>query len=263
MNTKVGLSLCLKGTSMRIMGSRMCNVEKNMIMIISPALPIFEINRSEDFEECRITDNIGRITKVVAPFFRKFFTTISSKPYVIVEPDIALHFANTINRISEIENKHCNSETDKEINEQLILLLKQMLLLEVVQIMANGNSDNVKPMSHGEDIFIKFLELVVKHYASRRNVAEYAADLKLSPRYFSNIIIQYTGQRPMYWITTFTIGQAKHLLLQSELQIKEIADQLGFPEQFTFRKYFKTHTGMSPTEYRKLESKKQQQSDNY
>jgi AraC-like DNA-binding protein len=30
-----------------------------------------------------------------------------------------------------------------------------------------------------------------------------------------------------------------------------VADELGFPEQFTFRKYFKTHTGMSPTEFRK------------
>ncbi|MBO7573165.1 MAG: AraC family transcriptional regulator, partial [Bacteroidales bacterium] len=27
------------------------------------------------------------------------------------------------------------------------------------------------------------------------------------------------------------------------------ADELGFPEQFTFRKYFKTHTGISPSEY--------------
>jgi len=33
--------------------------------------------------------------------------------------------------------------------------------------------------------------------------------------------------------------------------VKEVADRLGFPEQFTFRKYFKTHTGISPTEYRK------------
>jgi AraC-like DNA-binding protein len=29
------------------------------------------------------------------------------------------------------------------------------------------------------------------------------------------------------------------------------ADRLGFPEQLTFRKYFKAHTGFSPSEYRK------------
>jgi AraC-like DNA-binding protein len=36
------------------------------------------------------------------------------------------------------------------------------------------------------------------------------------------------------------------------MQVKDVAAQLGFPEQFTFRKYFKTHTGMSPTEYQRM-----------
>lgn len=39
--------------------------------------------------------------------------------------------------------------------------------------------------------------------------------------------------------------------MQPDLQIKEVAERLGFPEQFTFRKYFKTHTGVSPSEYRR------------
>ena len=44
---------------------------------------------------------------------------------------------------------------------------------------------------------------------------------------------------------------AKTLLDKSSKSIKEISQELGFPEQFTFRKYFKQHTGMSPTDYRK------------
>lgn len=68
---------------------------------------------------------------------------------------------------------------------------------------------------------------------------------------FSTLVQQHSGRTPKQWIHLFTIGQAKHLLLQSNLQVKEIADRLGFPEQFTFRKYFKTHTGMSPSECRR------------
>jgi len=34
--------------------------------------------------------------------------------------------------------------------------------------------------------------------------------------------------------------------------VKQVAEELGFPEQFTFRKYFKTHTGISPREYQKM-----------
>ena len=32
-----------------------------------------------------------------------------------------------------------------------------------------------------------------------------------------------------------------------------VAYELGFPEQFTFRKYFKFHTGQSPTEYQQAQ----------
>ena len=55
----------------------------------------------------------------------------------------------------------------------------------------------------------------------------------------------------MQWITTFIISRAKGLLLQADLSVKEVAFRLGFPEQFSFRKYFKTYTGLSPTEFRK------------
>jgi AraC-like DNA-binding protein len=56
----------------------------------------------------------------------------------------------------------------------------------------------------------------------------------------------------MEWINMVTINQAKNLLRQPDTQVKDVAAQLGFPEQFTFRKYFKTHTGMSPTEYQRM-----------
>ena len=55
----------------------------------------------------------------------------------------------------------------------------------------------------------------------------------------------------MQWITTFIVSRAKGLLLQPDLSVKEVAFRLGFPEQFSFRKYFKTYTGLSPTAFRK------------
>ena len=55
----------------------------------------------------------------------------------------------------------------------------------------------------------------------------------------------------MQWIVSYTISQAKHLLSQTELSAKVIAEKLGFPEKFTFRKYFKTHAGESPTAFRR------------
>ena len=45
----------------------------------------------------------------------------------------------------------------------------------------------------------------------------------------------------------------KYLLRQPDILVKQVADELGFPEQFTFRKYFKSHTGQYPTEYQQAQ----------
>ena len=66
----------------------------------------------------------------------------------------------------------------------------------------------------------------------------------------SNSILLLLIRSSSQWIISYTISQAKRLLSQTELSVKEIAEKLGFSEQFTFRKYFKTHSGMSPTDFR-------------
>ena len=117
--------------------------------------------------------------------------------------------------------------------------------------MAAGKRPAREKVSRAEQVFIGFMQSLGLHYAERYPVSRYAGEVHLSVRHFSALIRSYTGQRPMEWITTYTIGQAKHLLSLTDLSIKEIAGQLGFPEQFTFRKYFKRVVGVSPSEYRK------------
>ena len=89
-----------------------------------------------------------------------------------------------------------------------------------------------------------------QHYALRYPVSCYADEAHLSVRHFSTLIRHYSGQTPMQWMISYTVSQAKYMLAQTQLSIKEVAEKLGFPEQFTFRKYFKAHAGMSPTEFR-------------
>ena len=117
--------------------------------------------------------------------------------------------------------------------------------------MTAGKRPSPEKASRGEQVFIGFMQSLSLHYADRYPVSRYAEAAHLSIRHFSSIIRAYSGQTPMDWIITYTIGQAKHLLSQTTLSIKEISERLGFPEQFTFRKYFKTHTGLSPTDFRR------------
>ena len=95
-----------------------------------------------------------------------------------------------------------------------------------------------------------FIKLVVEHHNEDRNMAFYADKLCLSPKYLSKLVKAQTGRSAPEWIDAFVILEAKNLLKYSEMSIKEIVYKLNFPNQSVFYKFFKAHTGMTPSDYR-------------
>ena len=252
MKQKVGILLCTQGTATRIVGSRVCRLEKGFAMVATPLLPSVEIERSEDYGECVIEENTESVLGETSPFFSQMIPTISaSMPYVRLDDTMAENVITTALRIAKREALPAESEIFQQMNSRLITLMRLQVILEVLYEIASTKHPSTEKPSRGEQVFVGFMQSLAQHFAERRTVTSYAAEAALTVRHFSSLIRQHTGNTPMQWIHLFTVGQAKHLLMNSNLQIKEIADRLGFPEQFTFRKYFKTHTGISPSEYRK------------
>lgn len=100
-------------------------------------------------------------------------------------------------------------------------------------------------------VFENFIHLVTEYHSSERNVGFYADKLCLTPKYLSKLIRQVSGRSAPEWIDSFVILEAKNLLKYSDLTIKEVVYKLHFPNQSVFYKYFKAHTGMTPSEYRR------------
>jgi AraC-like DNA-binding protein len=104
-----------------------------------------------------------------------------------------------------------------------------------------------------------FKRLLEKHYRDISNgtayqvyrIQEYADAQSLHPNYLSNVIKTKTGKAIGTWITEKTIAEAKSMLQNSSVSIKEIAYRLGFAESAHFSNYFKKHTHTSPASYRK------------
>lgn len=85
-------------------------------------------------------------------------------------------------------------------------------------------------------------------------VQDYADLQHLHPNYLSSVIKNKTGKAIGTWISEKTIAEAKSLLQNSSVSIKEIAYRLGFTESAHFSNYFKKHTAQSPVLYRKEHS---------
>ena len=83
---------------------------------------------------------------------------------------------------------------------------------------------------------------------------DYADAQGLHSNYLSNVIKSKTGKPVSTWIIEKTISEAKSLLQNTEVSIKEIAYQLGFSESTHFSNYFKKYTDLTPASFRKQQS---------
>ena len=99
-----------------------------------------------------------------------------------------------------------------------------------------------------------YLDLVNGKVEKVFRVNDYAALQSLHPNYLNNVIKSKTGKPVTTWITEKTIAEAKSLLHNSTMAIKEIAYMLGFAESAHFSNYFKKSTDLSPADYRKQQA---------
>jgi len=115
----------------------------------------------------------------------------------------------------------------------------------------SGSAPVMPSSTRVKQVFDRFIQLVTEHHDCERGMAFYADKLCLTPKYLSKLIKEASGRSAPDWIDAFVILEAKNLLKYSDVPIKEIVFKLHFPNQSVFYKFFKTHTGMTPSEYRK------------
>lgn len=110
-------------------------------------------------------------------------------------------------------------------------------------------SENI---SRQEEIFKRFIQLIHRHCTTQREVSFYASELFITPRYLSTIVQNVSGITAKNIIDRHVILEIKALLQSTNLSIQEISNQLCFPDQSFFGRYFKKHTGISPVKYRSM-----------
>lgn len=96
----------------------------------------------------------------------------------------------------------------------------------------------------------RFVELLSGEHSRERRVEYYASRLGISPKYLSLICHKFRGKPASRVIDDVVLYTAKQLLKQQGVSIKHVSDQLNFPSQSFFGKYFKQRVGISPSRYK-------------
>lgn len=137
--------------------------------------------------------------------------------------------------------------TDNVYRERTIYYALKAYLFIIAHL---SQTEGQRAPSREEDITMRFLDLLEEHYTREHTVAYYAEQMHLAPKYLSACVKASTGHPAIDRIAERLLTQAEKLLRRPELSISEICYHLGFTGPSAFGKFFRTHTGLGPREWR-------------
>ena len=80
-------------------------------------------------------------------------------------------------------------------------------------------------------------------------IEELAATVQMSSSCFTRAFKQFTGLTPCNYIIHQRVEKAKQLVLKGELDLADIAADVGFADQAHLTRHFKKLAGMTPAQF--------------
>ena len=213
---------------------------------------IFEWHTLKD--TCLITFNEAYLKEQVHPEVYRDFSFLLTET---VQPRVlsAEYFQVVEQLYRQIHREHLDHSPYKNkiigsLMVALLLKIKEYFFQDYNPIY-EGNRSSQIVKTFKRNLEQHFRDLVQGRAEAPMRVQDYADKQFLHVNYLSSVISSKTGKSISAWIADKTIAEAKVMLQDPELSIKEIAGRLGFLEAPHFSNYFKKHTLLSPAEYRK------------
>lgn len=127
-------------------------------------------------------------------------------------------------------------------------LLYSFMLLSEREMIKQGYTE--LPRNADWESTLLFKDQVDQKFKIQRSVGSYAEDLAISDKRLTQATAKTLGKTPKQIIDERLLLEIKRLLVHGSNSIKEIAYDLGFDEPTNFIKYFKKHTGNTPSDFR-------------
>lgn len=96
----------------------------------------------------------------------------------------------------------------------------------------------------------KAAQYIASNYGKRLTINELADMIGVNRSYLATNFKKCMGCSPQEYLINVRVERAKSLLQKTDIQISEVAAQVGYPDPLAFSKIFKRKTGYSPTEYK-------------
>ena len=128
--------------------------------------------------------------------------------------------------------------------DELSLWLQDIAVKVVEQIEQNDEQKN--------PTIKRVLQYIDKHLSDNLSLKTLSAALHINGAYLGQLFIKETGETFSSYLNRKRIEEAKHLLMDSDLGLNEVASRVGYVNQSYFSQLFKKAVGVYPNKYRVL-----------
>lgn len=242
-----GFLLCKTGCITLLMDDRLYEMKAGDLYIYPPFSRTTVRRASDDF---RGVAGSADFTVVLSSI--DSISDTQSHIYIRFHPLVSLTAAQQ-QRIEQIFGfVRCRMELHTRLGSQIVSILVKAFCYEVIDAYVANNAMHSVKLTRKDKTFQNFLVSLYRNFHIRRDVKFYAEQQNLTPRYFATLIREVSGKTPLQWISMFVIIEAKHLLSDPKISVKEASCRLHFTDQSFFGRYFKLYAGCSPSEYKSL-----------
>lgn len=122
--------------------------------------------------------------------------------------------------------------------------------MRTIETAHTDNGSNA--MGHMQKTDLQEIKLFMeRHYNEQLTIGQLAEMANISPKYFVDLFKRTFGQSAMEFLTGVRIMHAKRLLAGSGERLREIAQKVGYKDEFYFSRKFKKEVGVSPSDFAK------------
>lgn len=230
------------------------HVGRRYITFFRPGTKVRILEKSRNFRVSAlcIGGDMGMMLSVSNVFLTLF--VLEDEPFLKANTEYAdaIHiFFEALVRVMKFEGNPYRDDCLKSIL-RAFFYSSGYYLFKALKVKGDDLYDlSAKFPSYEDSSVSRFISLLETHSGTQRNLAFYADKMKYNPKYLSALIKKETGHTGQSLIDRYSILKAMAKLSYSDKSIKEISNEMDFPSQSDFGKFFKRVAGESPLSFRK------------
>lgn len=258
--SQTGFFLCTRGNCQLSLDDVTYQVSSNDIFIYFPFSALKILHRSDDLYGIVMALDIENIHPLINKITDiDFLLQMRQHPVASLsqeDVDTMNRYITAYQKLLRLSKNYAERNLRRfwQLNNLQLNNIKNNLILQILLAYTSDDSAVKNIADRKDEIVRNFFQSLQKNLIQQHEVGFYANQQFISMRYFSSVVKERTGMTPSTWITNALLKEAKELLTESTLTVKEIAEHLSFPNQSYFGKWFKTHVGMGPMEFKKAEN---------